>query len=280
MKGVFFAASAVCVLALNGCDSVLAGLDKPRASVKGARLSGLTLTGATLDFDVAVDNPYGVPLPLTDLRYGLSSGNSAQPFAQGKANVAGTIPAKGSRTLQVPVTLDFASVMGLVQGLRPGKLLPYQADLELSVDAPGVGLIGLPLRQSGQLPIPAVPKFDVSQLKWSELSLSRVAGTMDLGITNTNEFPLNLSALSYVLSLGGNRVFESVAKNGLDLAPGAAGRLQIPISFSPAQAGLGLLSMLGGSGGGYNLEGILDAKTPFGALALPFAQAGQAAFSK
>ena len=123
---------------------------------------------------IEVRNPYGVPLPLVDLGYSLATGGG-QPFASGKAEAAGTVPARGARTIQVPVSLDFARMLGLVQGLRPGKVLPYEAALELSVDAPGVGPLSLPLRKSGSLPIPAPPGLAMKDFRWQEAAARTLA---------------------------------------------------------------------------------------------------------
>ena len=78
-------------------------------------------------FDVEVDNPYAVPLPMSNVDYALSS--QGQQFLTGKGDVQGTVPAGGSKTLGVPVQISFLELINAVKGARPGVTIPrWQAD--------------------------------------------------------------------------------------------------------------------------------------------------------
>ena len=74
-----------------GCDM----LQKPSAEIAGMKVQNVSLTEATMLFDVKVGNPYSVPLPLGNLDYALSS--QGQEFVSGKADVQGTVPANSRR---------------------------------------------------------------------------------------------------------------------------------------------------------------------------------------
>ena len=145
--------AATMLASMTGCGL----LDRPDATITGMRLQDAGLTEATMLFDVTVENPYTVPLPMSDVDYALSS--AGQEFLTGKADVAGTVPASGSRTLGVPVRISYLELVQAVQGARPGATIPYQADMGLSVDVPALGAVRVPMSKEGELTIPTAPSL-------------------------------------------------------------------------------------------------------------------------
>ena len=144
-------AAAAMLLPASGCGI----FEKPGAEIVGVRLQDVSLTDATMLFDVRVDNPYAVPLPLTNVDYALSS--LGQQFLSGKAEVQGAVPAGGSKNLAVPVRISYLELINAVKGARPGAAIPYTADLGLSVDVPVTGPLRVPMSRQGELSIPSAP---------------------------------------------------------------------------------------------------------------------------
>jgi LEA14-like dessication related protein len=138
-----------------GCD-VLQNMQKPKASLKGLKVADISLESASLLFDVEIANPYAVELPMVNVDYGVVS-NASKLFA-GKADIAGAVPANSTKVISLPVKLSYMDVFNAFKGVRPGSKIPYQADVGLSVNAPVLGLIRLPLNKTGELDVPAVPK--------------------------------------------------------------------------------------------------------------------------
>ncbi|MCP4374917.1 MAG: hypothetical protein GY794_01855 [bacterium] len=126
---------------------------KPSASITGMKVQGISLTDATMLFDVKVDNPYMLPLPLSNLDYALAS--QGQQFLTGNADVQGTIPAKASKTLLIPIKINYLKLISAVKGAKPGAVIPYTAALGLSVKAPIMGPLRVPMSKEGQLTIPS-----------------------------------------------------------------------------------------------------------------------------
>jgi len=77
-------------------------------------------------FDVKVDNPHMPPLPLGNLDYALAGGG--QQFLAGNADVQGTIPAQGSKTLPIPIKINYLKLINAVKGAKPGAVIPYTAN--------------------------------------------------------------------------------------------------------------------------------------------------------
>jgi len=145
---VVAAGAAVWLSSLTGC----AALQKPTAEIVGMTVQNVALDQATMLFNVKVDNPYGVPLPLGTLDYALSS--QGRRFLSGTATDLGAVPAGASKTLDVPVRLSYLELMNAVKDVRPGSTVPYQADLGLSMDLPWMGTHRVPMSRDGQLTVP------------------------------------------------------------------------------------------------------------------------------
>jgi LEA14-like dessication related protein len=270
-----------CALLLAGCQSlegILEAAPKPTARVAGAHLQGLTLDKVDLLFDVEVGNPYSVNLPLLDLGYAIGSGG--QRLIEGSVQPSGAIPAKGSKVIQVPAGIKFASLMTALKGVRPGSVVPYTADFTLGVDAPVIGRMTLPLSKSGELPVPAAPEVALVAFDVGALSLDKVQAVARLRVKNTNQFDLDLARLGLDLALGGKEVARTKLASTAGLAPGQSATLDVPLSFSPRSFGIGVFNLLKGSETGYRISGSLEAGTRFGPLSLPFKHSGNAPITR
>ncbi len=273
---------AVQVLA-SGCatlESALAGLEKPTARVVGANLKGMSLDGISIDFDVEVKNPYRVALPVGSLDYALAS--EGRQFLSGASASQGSIPARGVKTLRAPVTVRFGDLLSALQTVRPGKVIPYTADLRLGLDVPNElgGPIVVPISKEGSLPIPAPPRIDVRDVSWDEMNFTSAKGKVVLGITNLNEFEAALTKLDYALSLGGTTIAKTKVTKLPKLGAGETGEITLPISIKPMDLGLAVFNMLQGSDTSYALKGSMGVKTPFGGFDVPVDQSGTSQMSK
>jgi LEA14-like dessication related protein len=148
---VTWTVAALLAAVAAGCNT----LQKPTARITGANLQDVGLTSAMMVFDVEVDNPYSVPLPLGNLDYTLSS--RGQQFLAGQADLQGEVPAGASKRLGLPVSISYAELIRAVEGARPGSTIPYAADLGLSVETPLLGPVRLPMGREGQIAIPSAP---------------------------------------------------------------------------------------------------------------------------
>lgn len=272
------------LLALPGCAALedvaraLAPSERPGVQVADVRLSGLTLQAVTLQLELQVDNPYAVPLPLGALDWALSSGGT--PLLSGAVQPGTSVPAQGSVRVPLAVSVPFEGLLAVLPGVRPGAVVPWEAQLGLSADLPAAGRVRLPLEARGELPIPAVPEVRVEGLRLDELSLTRAAGTLSLGVKNTNGFACTPQAPALRLSLGGHRVADASLALAGPLQPGTAATVALPLSFSPLSAGSALLDLLRGSSAAWRLEGELAVDTPWGRFTAPLLGSGSAPLTR
>jgi LEA14-like dessication related protein len=262
--------------ALQDVAQVPVTSDKPTASIVAARLSDLSMDTVTLELDVQVNNPYLVSLPLSALSYSLTSDN--RTLLSGSGSPAAPIGATSSDIVPLVLRVSFQDLLSTLSGLQPGHVVNWAIDVQLTVVAPVIGPLTLPLERSGKLPVPAVPEVSLSSVRWDSLSLGEARATLELAVLNTNSFDIDLDELSFGLDLGGARVAEAHALPTDSLQEDQAAIVRIPISFSPLNLGAAALALFKSDGASYNLNGMLSLGTPFGPYATPFVRNGSVPF--
>ena len=147
-----------------GCQTVqeVLNFNRPTAKLMGLRFEGVKIDSATLLFDVEVDNPYGVALPLTNLDYSLSSGGGR--FLSGDVKSQTTIPAKSKEVVALPAKINYVEMLKALKGIRPGSKIPYNAELGLSANTPVLGVMRLPLKKEGELVLPSISDINVKDI--------------------------------------------------------------------------------------------------------------------
>lgn len=163
-KRYFIFAVALLIASFAGCEAVQQTLKlrRPSARLMGLKFEDVKLDSASLLFDVEVDNHYPTALPLTNFDYNISSG--ADRFLSGSAASQTAVPAKSKKVVTLPATINYVQMLRALRGVRPGSKIPYNAELGLSVDAPGLGTIRLPLKKEGELVLPTISGTDISNI--------------------------------------------------------------------------------------------------------------------
>lgn len=258
------------LLSLTGCETLNSLLDvvpKPTASLQSVSLADLSLSDATVDLAVQVNNPYKVSIPNVNLDYALATQDV--DFVSGAIKSAKSIPAGSSSVIHVPVKVSYASLLKLAQTVRPGQVVAYDANVKFSTNVPGIGAVSLPLNRKGELPVPMVPKVSIGSVQWGDVSLSKATATINLNVTNLNDFAVKMKQLNYDFGIGGKSVVNSKVTKAINFAKGQQQTLKIPISFNAMSLGLGALNIIKSGKASYTMSGRLDADTPFGALTFP-----------
>ncbi len=279
MKHIARCGILLALVTLTGCEQLgnwFDAMDKPTASLSGARLRDITPAGAVLDLDVDVSNPYSVSLPLADFDYKLTSDNTR--FFAGQADLQGTVPAGATRTFTLPAEVKFSDALAVLSSVRPGQVLPYRADVGLSVSPPGdLPPVRLPLSHTGDMPIPTAPGVNVRQLAWQQLDLSAARGVMTVDLTNRNQFAVNLDRMNYALKLAGAEVANAGVGQALSWSPGQTQTISIPVQFSPRSLGTAAWNAVRGNATGYDLSGALNVTSAYGPMSLPLTSSGSVA---
>jgi LEA14-like dessication related protein len=163
-KRYFPYAVALLIASFAGCEAVQQTLNlrRPSAKLMGLKFEDVKLDSASLLFDVEIDNHYPAALPLTNFDYEVSSGSDS--FLSGSAASQTVVPAKSKKVVTLPATINYVRMLSALRGVRPGSKIPYNAELGLSVDAPGLGPIRLPLKKEGELVLPTISGTDIGDI--------------------------------------------------------------------------------------------------------------------
>ncbi len=162
MAKVLFIGSMLVLLV--GCESMeeSMSLRKPTARVMGMQFKDADAYGATVVFNVQIVNHYPAELPLLRFSYAVSS--RGQRFMAGSAALAIRIPVAGSQTVSLPARIDYSDTLRRLGGARPGTTIPYEAQVDLTVDTPRLGTIMLPMDNAGEVMLPQVSDADLDKL--------------------------------------------------------------------------------------------------------------------
>lgn len=119
------------------------------------RLSGLTVRSASsrgLDLDVALEvtNGNGYRLGVRELTYRLSIDGT--PAGEGSIPSAVSVPAHGSETVSLPVTIDFAPLKSRALEMALTGGIDYAIEGEAVFTTP-LGSVRRPYRHEGRLPL-------------------------------------------------------------------------------------------------------------------------------
>ena len=143
-------AAAVLFVALLGTGCAALNVKQPTASIRSADVQDLTADGLTVNFDVNVQNPNSVAIPLSAAKYKLAF--SGVEVLSDEAKPDASIPANGSVPVKLPVHLNFQRLLGAEQAIaRSGGDVPYSFDGTLEF-TPGK-LAGLPISQPVRVPV-------------------------------------------------------------------------------------------------------------------------------
>lgn len=102
----------------------------PQVAFKNPRVTGLTLTGATLEFPLTVTNRNGFPLPVGALTGTLAIGGSS--IGTVTTGELGQLTAKGTRDVSIPVNVSFLSAASAVLSAAQGGNARVTFDAQLS----------------------------------------------------------------------------------------------------------------------------------------------------
>ncbi len=243
---------------LDQVGQVLEG-QKPTASVKGLRLTGLDLDGVNLVFDVGVDNPNPVGISLASLDYDLKLQGSS--FLRGDQPMGMQLAAKGNSQVQVPVRLGFQQLSNSYARLKNAREVGYELDMGMGFEVPLLGRVKVPVNYKGRVPIPEVPSVSLRSVDVRQLTLSGATLQLELEVDNPNAFSLMLNKLDYNLKLNGFNLGSGLVNNGMQVQRNGRGRFTLPLKLNFAQAGKGLYTALLGQHVNYDLSGSVQASS-------------------
>lgn len=124
--------------------------DLPKVSLRSVDVSGFSISGASVVFEMAVKNDNSFGVGLNGLDYAISLGGLS--LADGRAKV-GALDEKGTRTVSVPVNVDFFKLGRSAYRLLSGENADYALSGDMVFSVPGAGDKRIPFARAGRVPL-------------------------------------------------------------------------------------------------------------------------------
>ena len=239
---VVFAASVSACAWLQMAEG---GFQKPTVAYKSASLSDVTLSGATLNVVMTVDNPNPVELALADVDYRLAI--DGHQVATGRPPDGLQIPAKGPGDVTLPAAFKFADLGQAVTTVLAKGSAGYKAEGTVGVKTP-VGIVHVPLSHEGTFTLPEMPGIALGTPKVTAVALDHASVELPVTLTAKGNYPIPLQALEAAVTVGGAHIGDVSANDLGTLEPGKPKAITLPLNipFSGAlEAGQAILK--GGS---------------------------------
>lgn len=122
----------------------------PKISLENVNIQSLSLSGATLNCRLAMDNPNAFDLLFKQLSYNLKLGNIS--FARANALPDTTLGQQGRSRINLGVDVSFADIGRAAYQLLVGNSSSYSIDGQMLMAAPGTGDRTIPFSASGNVP--------------------------------------------------------------------------------------------------------------------------------
>lgn len=240
---------AFAVVILAGCATLESGLQlavkKPTVEVSQVRITNFGLQQVSLQFELDISNPNGFDIKSQGFDYQmgveqrliLTVSKTAQPI---------DLPANGTGRVSLPVTLRFIDLYQAVAGLRDKNEFQYQLDAGFYFDLPILGDVRVPVGWQDTVPIPRLPKVELTEANLVGLSLTGADVNLTLTLQNFNAFDLNLNHFDYRVSANGWSIADGQVKN-LHIAKNQNTKITLPLSLDFTELGLAIYQILASS---------------------------------
>lgn len=226
------------IIFFQGCTSLqqLASVEKPSVSLDNYRITSLSLNEAEVTFDIKIDNPNPIALNLDSYSYKFDiEGNS---FLKGTQKSNTQIGANADQIIQLPVRFSYQELFESVRAVAKQDEIAYTFGADLNLDLPILGLINIPVEQTGTLPVIKLPSLSVKGLNVKKLSFSSADLEVDVAINNPNAFGINLQDVDYNLGINGLTSISGALDKAFQIEKGSTETVKIPISINLLQLGM------------------------------------------
>ena len=244
-------------MALNGCATLDNLIQKPTATFAGMHLTDAGLLDSTAVFSFNVDNPNPISIHANRIVYDLKL--NGRHFIAGELNQGLSLAAKGTSSLNIPVTMKYLEFFQSAAQLWQTKGADYA--LTGGFD---VGPFTIPFRAHGRFDLPQMPKMSLQAINIEKVSLSGARLNCRLKVDNPNAFNLLFKRLDYSLKLGQTPFAQASALPQGPIRKNSASVVNLGFNVSFAQLGMSAYQLLQGSTADYRLNGGMIFESPTG----------------
>jgi LEA14-like dessication related protein len=121
----------------------------PKISLQKVRISKLSLTGATVNLSLGLQNANGFTVNIDRIQYRLKLGGTS--FAEGVAETVSQISENGLSTLEIPLTISFIEMGRSAYNLLTQSASDYELSGDMIFQIPGMGEKKFDFRKTGKI---------------------------------------------------------------------------------------------------------------------------------
>ena len=242
-----------------GCSTIRDAADvrEPNVSFQNMSVDRITFDGVTLLFDFEVNNPnrFGVSAEQYSYEFFIND----RSFITGLQEDRFSVERESTQSIQVPVSLSFSEVYETFGSVLRQDSLSYALSTEVEFDVPVLGNRKVPVRTSGEIPIPKVPRITMGDFNVKEISLSGAEIEVSFNVQNPNPFAISIANAAYELTVNGREWLDTTLGETIRVAGSERRTINIPIRLNSSQMGSALMDLMRGeSTFNYDLKGSAD----------------------
>lgn len=232
---------------LSGCPKNLKLPDlsayTPKVRFEKVDLGKPDWQGVDADFVLAVDNPNPVGVTLATWSWDLDIAGS--DLLAGTSDDGARLEPSGESKLAIPARLVFADLIRTAQAAKGQQDVPFAVSGQLGFATP-LGVVTVPWKDEGTLPVIRKPKIKVQNLRVEKLEVLRGRANLalDLAVTHEGGGTLGLDNVAWTLDLGGQRVADGTAATLASVPAGETQTVTLPIGVNLLELGSSVVSAI------------------------------------
>lgn len=231
---------------ITACNTLrdLADVQKPSVRYNSMSIKDISFENVTLLFNFEVENPNSFGISADQYQYEFFINGSE--FVTGIQNENLRIEKESATTIQVPVSLTFSEVYNTISSVARQDSFSYRLSTEILFDIAGLTKQRVPVSAAGELPIPKLPRIELSSFNVEEFSFSGAEMVARFRIENPNSFGITFSDTFYNLDVNGNEWLDTHLKQNIDVNGSGSEIISVPIRLNSSQMGSALIDLLSG----------------------------------
>jgi LEA14-like dessication related protein len=186
---------------------------------------------SNIDFKLAVTNQSFLRIEIDTLIYKISLFNKT--YLQKRHFLGIVLPGHGCDTLHVAIKIPYVAILkDLAKERGKGDSTNYAVELFLQYSTI-FGESEIAIHRAAKLKIPAVPEFEIVDVKWNRVRLKSILASVTLKLVNHSEITLAIHDLKYAMEFLEQGIINGVYRQRIIIKPKAETMVTIPIEIKP-----------------------------------------------
>lgn len=236
-KNIFVTLAIASCFAFTTCETLKNIIKEPAVSFNSADITGISFTDLDLLCKINVANPNAMDIPFPEIGWKLFL--NANDFVNGTIKNSTPIKAYGSTIVEVPVSLNYVSVINSVSSLIGATEADYKIATDLKFALPIIGDKIVHLEHEGTIPLFQPPTFTFKGIK-TTTSLTKVDYEASWEIENKNSVAMLVNDLSYNLTVNNSQWTAGSTPKGMVIGP----KQKQTVAFSGSLSGVAVVASI------------------------------------